>query len=496
MSRLIIFCLLTIFLSSVASAQEKYWIYFNSKTGVKSEIQDSVVAQRNLPIYTPYLEELEKMAVIPEVKSKWLNAITSIVTEEQIVFLNQLDYVKEIKPARKIASTHKAADTEEAIAKYTTVLKQVKAEVLIENGLNGEGVDIGIIDGGFLDANTDRDLDDIFYEDQFKLYRDFTGEYPDPFGGLEIHNDDHGTRVWRTIGGFNRDKDQYYGIATYSNYYLAKSDRGDREFRGEEDFWIAALEWMDSLGIKIINSSLGYSTGFDDPTENYDPLDINGKSAPITVAAQIAAEEKGILLVVSAGNDGNSEFQNLSVPADAKDVLTVGSCTTTSPKKMGFSSIGSPMLNYSKPDVCCYSLGGTSFSAPVITGIAAAIKQNSPELTNYEIMEIIKKSSHFYPYANNYIGYGVPDSEKILRLLDDPDADVWDAEEIKVVGDLALFPAGGLKKVTVYHKRNEYLVLEEGEVKAEEDEFIIAQPAGVRRSTLVINGKVWEIYWE
>ena len=253
---------------------------------------------------------------------------------------------------------------------------------------------------------------------------------------------------------------------------------------------------MDSLGIKIVNSSLGYSTGFDDPTENYDPLEINGASSPITQAAQIASEERGILVVVSAGNEGNQDFQYLSVPADAKDVLTVGSCTTSNQAKMSFSSIGSPSLPYVKPDVCCYSVGGTSFSAPVITGLAAAIKQYDGSLNNLEILEILKKSSHLYPYANNYIGYGVPDGEKILSLLENPESVVWDAEIREVVGDLSLFEAQGLKKTTVFHKKNDILVLEEEIIDSENDEFIVARPAGTKRSTIAINGKVWEIFWQ
>ena len=140
--------------------------------------------------------------------------------------LLNLDFVARVDPTRAIASIHSEDTEEEHYAKYSSVLRQVKADVLVENGLNGEGVDIGIIDGGFLDADNEKTLDDIFYEDQFKLYKDFTGHYPDAFQGQKIHKDDHGTRVWRNIGGYDRDKDQYYGIATYSNFFLAKSDRG------------------------------------------------------------------------------------------------------------------------------------------------------------------------------------------------------------------------------------------------------------------------------
>ena len=499
MSRLCTFWLLVlVFFSSYLSAQEKYWIYFNSKTGntYNTETQDTLVSQRDLPIYQPFLDEISSEDIEIVVKSKWLNAVTVYLTPDQRQLLASKPFISEIRPTRKIASTHSTEDDHEDYADYTTVLKQVKAEALVDNGLTGEGVDIGIIDGGFMEANETPELDDIFYENQYKGYRDFTGSSPDPFEGSKINKDDHGTRVWRDIGGYDRDKDRYRGIATYANYYLAKSDRGDREFRGEEDFWIAAIEWMDSLGIKIVNSSLGYSTGFDDPNENYDPLEIDGKTAPITQAAQIAAQEKGMLIVVSAGNDGGKDFKILSVPADAKDVFTVGSCTTGNSKKMSFSSIGSDQIPYVKPDVCCYSLGGTSFSAPIITGIAAAIKQSQPGLNNFEIMDMIRKSSHLYPFANNYLGYGVPNSEKILQLLDDPEMVVWDSEEMEVVGDLAAFESSGLNKLTVYHKRNEFMVIEEQEINADDGEFIIARPAGTRRSTLEIKGKVWEIIWQ
>ena len=125
------------------------------------------------------------------------------------------------------------------------------------------------------------------------------------------------------------------------------------------------MEWIDSLGVRVINTSLGYAKGFSNPAENYEPTQMDGHTSVISKAAQIATEKKGILLVVSAGNEGDdTNWMLISTPADAEGVLAVGATNQKLWNKIGYSSIGPEFLPYLKPNVSCFSLYGTSLAAP------------------------------------------------------------------------------------------------------------------------------------
>ena len=167
-----------------------------------------------------------------------------------------------------------------------------------------------------------------------------TGLLPDlaPYAGVAMMDDAHGTEVWQLIGGYNRSKKIQYGLATASDYYLARTDHGGYEKRLEEDYIIAALEEMAQKGVKLFNISLGYTFDYNDPSENYKVADVDGKTSILTQALDKAALEKGLLFVVSAGNDGTEKWKTLSIPADAQHVLTVGASKFQLYDKMAFSS--------------------------------------------------------------------------------------------------------------------------------------------------------------
>lgn len=492
--RYIIISIVFQFAIGSVQSQNKYWIYFKYKQKDQeyhNANKETLKSIRDLDIEQLFLADLEQnYGITPIIKSKWLNAITATLDDEVVPKLIELPFIYSISAVDrniKITSSNTANN-------YSKPLEQIKGKIIKEFGLNGEGVDIGIIDRGFLGANDEEKLGDIFWDDRYKGYKNFTGDGTLAFGGSEQYNDDHGTKVWSYIGGNSLEEETQYGLATHSNYYLAKTDVGKAEFRGEEDYWVAALEWMDSLGIKIINSSLGYSTGFDDPLENYKPFQIDGKSTPLTQAAQIASDEKGILLVIAAGNEGATDFKYVSIPADAAGVLTVGATTLSTFKKMSISSIGSDLFDYPKPDIVCFSRGGTSFTAPVITGLAACIKQAKPKFSNTEIANIIKKSSHLYPYPNNYIGYGVPNSMKVIALIKSPEIEFKTSEYIEALENLVIIDASGAKG-NLYHKSSPLNVIREEEIVSKNGIFTINRIEDALFTTFTNLEEVVEIKW-
>jgi subtilisin family serine protease len=249
-------------------------------------------------------------------------------------------------------------------AQMAPVMSQVQANAFLKEGITAKDVTIGVIDAGFYGADSSLSLSQIFSNDRILGIRDYVkpGRAGDLlFSTAESFSDMHGTEVLAAIAGIDYKDQIQYGMATNAKFYLARTDYSLREYRGEEDNWIAAMEWMDSLGVRLINTSLGYAKGFSDPRENYTPSQMDGKTSAISRAAQIASDQKGIMLIVSAGNEGDDKSWGIvSAPADAKGVLSVGATNGKLWNRIGYSSTGPEFLPYVKPNVSCFSLYGTS----------------------------------------------------------------------------------------------------------------------------------------
>ena len=482
-----IISLLFLLISLGTQGQQKYWIYLKDKTpnsGIESVTEKEAIDA----IFNDYLREKD---IQPVVFSKWLHAQSVVLDDRQLALVSKLPYIKEIVPIKsrlRIQSTE-GGDTYQ----IARVLDQIKADTLIQLGLNGEGIKIGIIDAGFLGANEDKYLENIISNGQIKGYQNYIEqEIVDPYSGNEMNNDNHGTRVWRALAGF--DESSFTGLANKSEFYLARTDQADKEYHGEEDYWIAALEWMHDRGVRLINSSLGYSTGFDDPQDDYKPSEVDGKTSALTKVVDIAIREKGMTIVVSAGNDGNDDFKIISIPADAKGVIAVGSSGHRYWNKLGYSSIGPEHLSAVKPEISCFAAGGTSFAAPVITGLVACLMQKKPGIKNDEIREILIKSSHLYPYPNNYLGYGVPNAKKVLELLVndyEPAANpiVKATKHYEIV-----LPKSN--NIMAFHKKNSHVVIEQEKLRWTDDKVIITRFENAVYTTVATEDEVWEIKWE
>jgi len=226
-----------------------------------------------------------------------------------------------------------------------------------------------------------------------------------------------------------KENNKYFGTAPEAYYILLRSENVYYEYPIEEDFWAAAAEFADSCGVDIISTSLGYSI-FDNPFQNYySPTDMNGQTTFITKSAKIASS-KGIIVVVSAGNTGGTNWNIITAPADADSILSVGAIDSTG-KITYFSGKGPTSDGRIKPDVCAIGYmtylqtpdnlirkgNGTSFSAPIISGLTACLWQAYPEVNNIKIINIIKQSSNQYYIPDNNYGYGIPDFYKAFTIL-------------------------------------------------------------------------------
>ncbi|MGK7394422.1 MAG: S8 family serine peptidase [Candidatus Cyclobacteriaceae bacterium M3_2C_046] len=500
-----IFWLILWLLTSQLQAQSKYWIYFADKgndirqnivrTGPTIPLLNIGAAYLDKPIYQPYLDSLNKLNINPIVRSKWLNAVSAQLNDETLMLVKTRKFIHHVQPVRTMKTANQNLYKEKH--NLSLALEQIKAHHFIQAGLTGKDVDIGIIDGGFYQADQDSNLVHLFENDQIKAYKDFVNPEKNKFySQSESLLDWHGTSVWNLIGGYHPSQSKTYGLAVQANYYLARTDHGQKEFRGEEDYWIAAIEWLDSLNVKLINTSLGYALDFDNPEENYAPEQMDGQTSAIARAAQIAVDQKDMLIIVSAGNDGNNPaWQVLSTPADAEGVFSVGSSLYAAWGRINYSALGPEFLPYLKPNVVCYSSHGTSFSAPVITGLAAGIKQAQPGLSNRQIMNIIERSAHLYPFGNNYIGYGVPDCGKILKILHKEHL----KDRSKKIRKRKRFTLKNKHQdayAVIFHKKDSRHVLYQEIIEPIENKFEVTKPENAKISTFASQSQVLEIIWK
>ena len=216
------------------------------------------------------------------------------------------------------------------------------------------------------------------------------------------------------------------GSAPDAEYVLLRSEEISSEYLVEEDNWVAAVEYADSIGVDVITSSLGY-TVFDDVSQNHRHDDLDGRTARASLAATMAAA-RGMIVCVSAGNDGDNRWKSVSVPADADSIVTVGAVDRKR-KQASFSSVGYTADKRIKPDLMAmgeetayqYSTGniqtgnGTSYSTPLLAGLIACLWQAHPDKENMEIIDMVKRSACHFNEPDSLYGYGIPDFATLVE---------------------------------------------------------------------------------
>ena len=392
----------------------------------------------DLPVNATYIQQvLQQGNSNLLLKSKWFNSITVELLDTAIAAawklqVEALPCVFQVKslpsvPLEKI-SIHKGTQSEEGMVSddfYGPSFRQTEmlnGHLLHQLGLNGQGMDIAVFDGGFRFADVLPAMAHLFEEGRIIETHDFLNfTSPNVFDAST-----HGTMVLSHMAGIMQDS--LYGTAVEANYYLFQTEDVFREVRLEEDTWIQAAEWADSIGIDVINSSLGYSL-FDEDYMNYSTSDMNGTTTRISQAAEICAL-KGTLVVNSAGNSGDDPWHVITAPSDAEHVLCIGA-VNLSGVHASFSGYHPPGLNDVKPNIVAMGRqtvyaasdstisrgNGTSFSSPIIAGMAATLWQAFPTATNMDIFNAIEQSASLYSTPNDSMGYGIPDFWKAFVNL-------------------------------------------------------------------------------
>ena len=502
--------LFLVFCASVAKAQEKYWVFFKEREIIKqSPVSDKTLDNRkNIGLevfqksdYGPRISEIEllkKEGINIENKSRWFNAISAYLSKEQLSIIIKMPFVENVQliQAKQSLASKVTSKIEDGFY-LDFAIHQIHAEAFFERNWMGEGIDIGVIDGGFFEADKDEALKPIFESGRVIAKKDFfVPAKVDFFGEKKSNGDLHGTWVTKAIGGFNPKTKQIFGLGLKSNYYFARTESSQRESRLEEDNWIAAIEWLDSLGVRLANSSLGYATGFTNPAESYLPANMDGKTSLIGRGAQMAVREKGMILVVSAGNEGENQKWGgiVSTPGDVDEVISVGANEQTG-MKMAYSSKGNENVDFIKPDITVFSMYGTSLAAPIVTGFVACLLQKNPFLKPNEVKEILRKSSSLNSSPNNYLGYGIPNAELAAQQLEGKSTETKRFEKVKAKKKFQI-QVEGKDGIVVFHKKDAKNVILQNFEMPEKGKIIVEKPENAMYSTVVLPQKIIEIYWK
>lgn len=462
--------LLLAFQARPQTAPGKYWVQFTDKSTTPFTISQPheflseralerraryqiPVIEQDLPVDPAYPDYLRRIGATVLNRSKWFNAVTIQTTDTALInrirklsFVRQLKSVKTMKNAQVthdkfasgfVSATHETSQTDTTVLQYGQASRQtgmLNGHILHNQGYQGQGMVIAVLDAGFRNVNINHAFDSLRMGNRVLGTWDFVHNGPLAFDG---HS--HGAQVLSIMGG--NLPTQLVGSAPKASYYLLLTEDPASEFLVEEDNWVAGAEYADSAGADLINSSLGYSL-FDDPLMNHAYADMNGNTARVTIAADIACS-KGILVVSSAANEGNKPWHYITAPADADSILTVGAVDSLG-QCAAFSSTGPTYDRRVKPNVTGQGLNtalvntdgsvirgsGTSFSSPLICGLTACLWQANRSLSPMQIIRAIQESASQANSPDSLLGYGLPDFGKALFLIQGIDPIKLDEESI------------------------------------------------------------------
>ncbi len=402
------------------------------RQGIELDLRDLPVAPRYLDSIRPRVKRIQN-------RSKWLNLVVIEAPDTTVAELNKKNFVqstRRIAPVDPPASESpkkglsdldttekKAAQMafDSSLYGYTWhQTKMLNGHLLHQAGYQGENMLIAVLDAGF------QNVDVLPVFDSLRAFGQIRGthDFEDHDGSVYEHHQ-HGTMVLSVMAG--NIPGVYRGTAPRADYLLCRTEVTRSEYISEEYNWIAAAEYADSAGADLINSSLGYST-FDDSAQDHSYQEMDGNTTPITRAADLAAS-RGMMVVSSAGNQGNDPWHYIGAPADADSIITAGAVGPHG-DYVSFSSTGPTFDERIKPEVAAQGLmtavqnvdssfvagSGTSFSAPIITGLTACLWQKFRQRTPMEIREKILRSASQYQNPDSLTGYGIPNFSASAQL--------------------------------------------------------------------------------
>jgi len=259
----------------------------------------SVLDERDLPLSGDYLRCLEGMGIRIFAESRWLNAASCILSEEQLDAVRRLPFVRGIQRVCRF----RRIDPDPACLRkqdqpLTGQSHQFNYGISFEQnnmlniplchdlGLDGSGVLVGMIDTGFK-YRGETVFQRLHVVDEYDFH--FKDGMTENEEGDTADQHEHGTLTLSVLAGFQQGR--LIGPAYGASLLLAKSEWLPTETQIEEDHFVEALEWLEAEGVDVVSISLGYNT-FDDGND-YTYEDMDGKTAVSTIAGTSARQRTG-----------------------------------------------------------------------------------------------------------------------------------------------------------------------------------------------------------
>ena len=427
------------------------WVFFADKENVQVSIENPltiltqealdrkalhevVIDERDVPVNETYITTVKDTPGITVwAKSKWMNCIYVQGTMADIEALNDLSFVVGLEYADKDlnwpnpvpVSDKFAIEQQQERIEYdygaaANQIEMISGDFIHRQDFTGEGMIVAVMDSGFPNFENNPGYAHVMANNRLLGTYDFYARTTDVTG-----TGTHGSSTTSGFGGYVEN--QFVGTAPNASFYLFRTEYGPSENPREEAWWVEALERADSLGVDVVNTSLGYQA-YDNANYDHSYEDLDGQTTFAARGANLAYE-KGMILVTSAGNQGNS-FGTVATPADAIGLLAVGAVNAGG-NYASFSSRGPTVDGRVKPDVMAQGQSaavltttgavdfssGTSFSSPILAGSVACLWQSRPETKNFELMQIIRESAHLYQNPTPQMGYGIPNFEIAYNVL-------------------------------------------------------------------------------
>ena len=403
--------------------------FLSERALARRDRQQLPVDETDLPVSQAYVKELLGTGARLVTTSKWNNTVVLEVKDtllmDKVASMSFVTQVKKvwtqpdsIPPRNKNRKKEVTNDVKKSNIFYGKAFQQIHihgGDSLHAAGFAGKGMHVAIIDAGFYNA------------DKIKFFKKLdllgTRDFVNPDSDIYEENS-HGMMVLSCMAA--NKKDVFVGTAPEASYWLLRSEDNDTEQPVEEDYWAAAIEFADSVGVDVVNTSLGYYN-FDEGYAPYRYRDLDGHTSLMSHSASMASD-KGIVVVCSAGNSGADSWKKVTPPGDAENVLVVGALT----KKLinaEFSSIGNTTDGRIKPDVMAIGApsvvsgtdgtvsraNGTSFASPTMCGVVVCFWQSCPWLTAKEVVKAVQQAGDRADFPDNIFGYGVPNLWKAYQ---------------------------------------------------------------------------------
>ncbi|NBU05870.1 MAG: peptidase S8, partial [Sphingobacteriia bacterium] len=427
------------------------WVRLNNKTGTPYSVNNPsaflsqkaitrrsfhniAIDTKDLPVSPNYINLIDNVANVTVLyASKWLNGLVVSVPSSSSTALNTINSFSFVLGTGQVNSykinipklNEPPIDNNQTNLKTTLSNtlsgfnyggsywqnKQLNLDCLHNKGYRGKGVTIAVLDAGFYNV----DINPLF--DSLRAYGRIIGTRDFVNGGTSVYEDNyHGMAVLSCMAA--NKPGVILGSAPDSFYWLLRTEDVNFETISEEYNWIRGAEFADSVGADILTTSLGY-TQFDNSTQNHNYSTLNGKTAPMSIAATIAAR-KGLFVLNSAGNEGGGSWQYIGVPADADSICTVGAVDSLG-IVANFSSTGPTFDGRIKPDLVARGVGawvsfsngqcgpgnGTSFATPILAGAIACFWQSHSNYNNIKLLDTLRKIASNAINPNNSIGWGI-----------------------------------------------------------------------------------------